>query len=674
MSTLFSPRFGLPRILRVQLHAFSLYSLDPNVSLSLDNGVTCLAGANGIGKSTYLSAINFALTGVVPEPSREYKSAAAYLQKARDYTSTFFDGRISESDRDMAAISIEFVVRDRHYTLKRSLFEIDTISDLRILQGGVEVYRSQDLAPELNESEFRASIVKAVGLNSFEQFVLLQHFLFTFDESRHLIFWDRPVSSALLYMCFGGDPHDAARADVLNREMERAGSRARNLQFQANNLQKRITQLESSVDVSEDAGAEVEAATAHYQALNEAMMKAVTESEEAEAEASDAELKVMEASSAVVSVRTAYTQAFEEYMNGAASPERHPVIALAVSECRCPICQASGQSIVDAIRSKIDAGECPLCKSTLFGGDSITSERSKALADLDKLLAERKRALDAAVLARTRLNAQVSVKRALVQSAQAAINTFEEENRSALAGIRGKLALLEGPLALTLSGLRTARTEQIIQRDECYAERDRYRDELKGLQRSLERKYMDAEATFVPMFKKLAQAFLGVDLDISLTSTQPTGLHLEIEMRGNARRKQSQLSESQRFFIDIALRMALAQYVSDPKSLATLFIDTPEGSLDIAYEDRAGQMFAEFVKSGHAMIMTANINSSKLLTTLAKSCGTGAMQIVQMTHWTELSDVQRGAEDLFKVAFDQIDAALVGGRTTSNILGASDGA
>lgn len=660
MTTLLNPRFGLPRIQRVQLHAFSLYSLDPNVSQSFGDGVTCLAGANGIGKSTYLSTINFALTGVVPEPTREYKSAAAYLQKARDYTSSFFDGRISETDRDTAAVSIEFAIKDRYYILKRSLIEIDTISDLRILEDGVEVFNSSNSTPELNESTYRASISEAIGVNSFEQFVLLQHFLFTFDESRHLIFWDRPVSSALLYMCFGGDPQDAAKADFLNREMERAGSRGRNLQFQANNLQKRITQLEGSVNAPGDATSEVEAATAHYRELNEALLKAVAESEEAEAAANDAELKVMEASSAVVSVRAAYTQAFDEYMNGAASPDKHPFIASTISECRCPICQASGPFIAEAIRSKIDSGACPLCTSRLSRTENLSTERSNTLAELDKSLAVRKRVLDAAVAARTRLNAAVSVKRELVHSSQAAINAFEEENRTALAGIRGKLALLDGPLAATLNGLKTARTEQLVQRDEEYVERDRHRDALKVLQRSLERKYMDAETTFVPKFKRLAQAFLGVDLDISLTATQPTGLHLEIEMRGNARRKESQLSESQRFFVDIALRMALAQYVSDPESLATLFIDTPEGSLDIAYEDRAGQMFADFVKSGHAMIMTANINSSKLLTTLAHSCGADAMTIVQMTHWTELSDVQRNAEGLFKAAFKDIEAALTG--------------
>lgn len=658
MNTSTRPRFGLPKIHRVQLHAFSLYSLDPNVTLKFENGVTCLAGANGIGKSTFLSTMNFALTGVVPEPTREYKAAPAYLQKAKDYTSSFFDGRIQEDDRDAAAISIEFAIRNRRYALKRSLFEIDALSELRITEGGNAIYDSSDSTSEQNESVYRNDICNAVGVSSFEQFVLLQHFLFTFDESRHLIFWDKPVSSALLYICFGGDPQDAAKADHLNREMERAGSRGRNYQFHANNLQKRISQLEGSVSTPSDATADVEAATAQYEALNDALTKAVAESEEAEADANDAELRVMDASSAVVSFRAAYTRAFDEFMNGAASPERHPLIASTISECRCPVCQATGPLVAEALNAKISAGVCPLCTTALDRVDSLNEERSNALAEMDKALAEAKRGLDSAVTARTRLNAVVSSRREVVKAAQAAVNAFEEENRPALAGIRGKLALLDSPLAATLSGLRTARTEQIAQRDEAYAERDRHRDALKVLQRTLERKYLDAEETFVPMFKRLAQAFLGVDLDIALATTPPTGVNLEIEMRGNVRRKQSQLSESQRFFVDIALRMALAQYVSDQDSLATLFIDTPEGSLDIAYEDRAGRMFAEFVRSGHAVVMTANINSSKLLTTLARSCGAGAMRIVQMTHWTELSDVQQGAEDLFKTAFADIETAL----------------
>ena len=83
------------------------------------------------------------------------------------------------------------------------------------------------------------------------------------------------------------------------------------------------------------------------------------------------------------------------------------------------------------------------------------------------------------------------------------------------------------------------------------------------------------------------------------------GIAFVLEMRNATRRKDYQLSESQKFFLDIALRMALAEHMSREGSPAPLFVDTPEGSLDIAYEARAGEMFAEFVKDGHSIIMTA---------------------------------------------------------------------
>ena len=107
--------------------------------------------------------------------------------------------------------------------------------------------------------------------------------------------------------------------------------------------------------------------------------------------------------------------------------------------------------------------------------------------------------------------------------------------------------------------------------------------------------------------------------------------------------------------------MALAQQMSAPNGLATLFIDTPEGSLDIAYEDRAGEMFARFTESGHDMLITANINSSKLLSTLAARCGNKGMTLNQMTGWTELSDVQQAATALFQEAYEHILSALRSG-------------
>jgi hypothetical protein len=133
-----------------------------------------------------------------------------------------------------------------------------------------------------------------------------------------------------------------------------------------------------------------------------------------------------------------------------------------------------------------------------------------------------------------------------------------------------------------------------------------------------------------------------------------------VAVQGSRRRASDALSESQRFFIDIALRMALATQMSSPGAPACLYIDTPEGSLDIAYEARAGSMFALFVERGLQLVMTANINTSQLLHRLAETLGAERMTLVRMTQWTTLSEVQAAEENLFDSAFRQIEGALEG--------------
>ena len=89
-----------------------------------------------------------------------------------------------------------------------------------------------------------------------------------------------------------------------------------------------------------------------------------------------------------------------------------------------------------------------------------------------------------------------------------------------------------------------------------------------------------------------------------------------------------------------------------------MLIDTPEGSLDIAYESRAGKMFADFVAKGYSVIMTANINSSQLLLKLAELCGEQRMRIERMTEWTVLSQVQQAEQEVIESAYDKIEEKL----------------
>ena len=658
-------RFAFPRIRRVTLSNFSLYRLQPNISLDLKPGVHCLAGANGIGKSTFLSTVNYGLTGYVPDPARKFLSADRYVADAHRFTQHYFDGRISEKDRDLSSVTLEFDVADQRFIVTRGLFSNQNVTRLHVTKGESVVFDGNGLASYQRADEYKRLLADAIGLKNFDQFVFLQHFVFTFDESRHLLFWDDRASSQVLFLTFGGDPEGAARADALKREADQEDSRARNAQYQANNTRKRIQVLRDELG-GETPDADFEALARDHNRLQDALNEAVASSEKAEARLNEAELKFARATATFATHRAAYSDIFNRMLSGPADAAGHPAIIGSLSAEECVVCHTSGSTVVARIEAKLKRHVCPLCESDLALGGTDAAALEADLKQLDDKLTVAKGELDEAEAARSRLEREHQSQRNLVIDARAALAAFEEANSSIADSLKEYRNAGNAKLEKTIESLNDSYAEFIGVRDGHYRRRDELRSTYKELQDRLESRYASTEREFVPRFRQLAELFLGIDLSVTLRETAPTELRLEIELDGDARQDPQELSESQRFFIDIALRMSLAQQMSLETDRAALFIDTPEGSLDIAYEDRAGDMFARFVESGHDILMTANINTSLLLKTLASKCGEGRMALSQMTGWTELSDVQQNASQLFQNAYGEISAALQQGREDSH--------
>ena len=187
-------KLRLPHIKKVGLRHFSLFTANPDVEFDCGDGVLCLIGANGIGKSTLLTAINFCLTGIVSDPGREFKSMEEYYDYSLGYSTNYFRGRIAERDREEAEILLWFKVGDFEYIVKRGLFEPEALRDLSInALDGSPVVSSTDNTPRERHQNYTTQLTQHIGLSSFAEFVFLQHFAFTFDERRLTLFWN-PVS------------------------------------------------------------------------------------------------------------------------------------------------------------------------------------------------------------------------------------------------------------------------------------------------------------------------------------------------------------------------------------------------------------------------------------------------------------------------------------------------
>ena len=117
------PKLKLPQIEKVGLRHFSLFTANPDIEFSCGRGVVCLIGANGIGKSTLLSAINFCLTGIVSDPNRTFESMEEFYKFNRNYSNNYFHGRIDEDDEDEAEICLSFRLGSFGYEIRRGMFE-----------------------------------------------------------------------------------------------------------------------------------------------------------------------------------------------------------------------------------------------------------------------------------------------------------------------------------------------------------------------------------------------------------------------------------------------------------------------------------------------------------------------------------------------------------------------
>jgi AAA domain len=637
---------NLPVLTKVQLQSFSLYRNHRSIDISVRPGVFCLAGANGLGKSSFLAAVNFAYTGIVASPRRSFRLVNDYYSDSLAYSRRYFDGRIEQEDRPEANVTLSFRIGTHGYQITRNLFEPEALRGLSIVdENGTNILDASNFDPAQRHVLYKNRIVEDCNLPSFEYFVFMQHFLLTFDERRHALFWDDRAANVALYLAFGVEPEDTITAERLRREIDSADSNARNAQWQATLARNRLNAV---------AGKDVPG----LQELREAHERLIQRADDAREEVDlaqravqDAELKAAEESARHLALRREYDSVFSKRLVSHRDPAMHPTVRLSLAQHICDICGTESEEAMGAIEAALASHVCPLCSSPIQPSDEDVDVNE--LQQVDDDLAAAKMAVETAQARLDRLRADASRISQTAADTAEELSNFESSNSEQMSAL-----LSSGPeIAQQRRELESEYRRAVERRDEHRGRRDALRDELDPLLSAFTAAYQEGETQFVPRFRRLAKRFIGLDLDVGLYQQKGTyGLTLEVQ--GERRRETTELSESQRFFLDIALRMALAQHMSEHDSPAGLMVDTPEGSLDIAYEARAGDMFADFVHDGFNLVMTANINSSQLLIRLAERCGTDLMQLVRMTEWTPLTEVQAEEEDLFNRAYQQIETEL----------------
>ena len=640
----------LPKINKITIENFSLYRQKNRIEVEVPNGVLCLAGANGLGKSTFISIVSYAMTGSVVQPDISFKSLnsiPAFAQKTVGFASRYFDGRVEQRDREQSQVTVDFNLGNFSYHLIRNFFDSSELIEFSRIDNNHQetVDRNKSLL-----NQYQTFFVQDSELNNFEQYLFLQTYVMTFDESKKLLFWDEDVMNRLMYLFFSIKPEDAEKADQLRKNINRYGSNVRNIQWNISQMEKRLSKLKNNGTITEEEKNEIERVCEEEEEINNTIEEERKRKQEISSDISQVQLQLDDNAVKLNTLKEQYDAAFERLYSSPVAIESDGKI------------QGSLKKIIVALTEDENTDITSL---VLELRAEIVDAVKKTMAHNEQAILEQLKALDSQMIAIKSSGKELKDKYdRMTQELAACLSRMDEMAKSLELFKQQYNVLLQKKDSIrqseqTLSEIKALELNiELRKKEKAEAEqkRDECQSELRPLEDEVKRSFTAVAEQFIPSFRNYAKSFIGLDIDIELKDNNNMA-SLVIKVNGSDRHSRFQLSESQQYFLDIALRFSLLEYTKSEN--AFMLIDTPEGSLDIAYESRAGKMFADFVAKGYSVIMTANINTSQLLLKLAEMCGKDKMKVERMTEWTILTQVQQEEQEVIEQAYNQIESRLL---------------
>lgn len=632
----------LPELISLQIYNFTLYGSGKNVFVDLDKSTVVLAGANGIGKSTFLNLIVYAFTGTTKNPS--YSFVGIYDINSMDFSKDYFKGRVSNIDIASASIHLKFKLNNDIITINR---KFDT-------EGGFNSFQVNNDEPNYNESNYKEFITKNMNLANFEQFIFIINYVLLFDESRSTLFWNTRLLTSAINIFLGLDSNLAEKADMLTKQINSADSSFRNTSWQISKLEKYISELTPGPITKSKSEIVTNDIIDEYNTLLDSLENINKNIEETKLMFSSNKAKSMELTLNINKLKRIYDKEYKKLFN-VLSPKKlirnHIDIQNLYLNKHCNFCNSSNVDLT-YFESQLENNLCPICNSNINQDD--VEINTSSLLSIDSEIEDLTLKLNNTILEQENLEKDIADLESQRNEISTKIDNYENEygRINLISKKNDTLRKYETDLSL----LKKKREQFKNERDEAKAKAIIIREQVAN-------KIREIQAEFVPIFNNLAKAFIGLDVSFNIQEIEMyhrPEFKFQLIIDDSERFFEHQLSESQKFFIDIALRMAFILYThkKNTNTSGFLLLDTPEGSLDLAYEANAGLMLSEYVKEGSQLIMTTNINSSGLLKSLARNSNKSEFNLINMLNWTQLSEVQKRSREIIENKLLEIEKEI----------------
>ena len=356
------------------------------VSHSFENGVSVIAGINGIGKTTLLNALLRLLIGpcdVLREDPDDIGSTRHELVSWR--TPGYFANRVP--DRAASATIAGWITfgTERVYILRG-------LADLRILELAHEGTRL-----DANEQRYQELVTGLSGTSDFYDFHFLVRNLLFYLEDRRPLVWADEGQFEIARVLFVRGP-DAVATSKGYDAIKQLDSRYRNLLTEHNRNVKKLRQQRSAQGRVGDVVAVASVKEAAYAASQEALGRldaAIDRDIAAErALGDDIRRQQLELEGAFRDYEGLQQQYFSNAFPQADDAFRY-ILAHIVSDGGCLVCGSEAVERAAELRQRISEGRCPVCDSPpdrqerVVGAAEVAAKRvNDAAQELDAKAAE----------------------------------------------------------------------------------------------------------------------------------------------------------------------------------------------------------------------------------------------------------------------------------------------
>lgn len=634
----------LPSLKRVKISNYSLYNMD--IDYEFINGLNLIIGGNGVGKTTFISIIKYALIGLYKKDLdvRVYKGEKRLVRGKYTNCNTFFRNRTKENENDKdGCVELWFEINELLFYVKRSLFDIKIVeakyyengkqyliegeSIRQDLYKGSEYYEEHKKERNL-QYNYEIHLAKAANLSDFEDFIFFVNQILLFGESRENVLWSKDVQQRLL-SSFLNDAELERKRKEYSLEAKYQDSIARHKQEEIKAIVRVINQIDGNNNNGEKVKKDELLLNSEVERLERALIDTQSDRDvlqkKIERLYKDISLLSKKINEKEKEKQIEENKVKNEYWPGV-NPKYDVYKRQYIGNQICPICNASleGKEIQD------ENDKCFFCNTEIVIDESKLMELNKIKDRLKSLIKERKEAEGMVITYEKELKKIDSLYRknkVEYFKRQNELRTFEVADFS-----RNKAD------ESSYRAMKNRIEELTIEKEMAVESSEKMKKECEKILVEIQGNVNNITRNISGIFKEFAESFMRLPCYLTTEKFKESALKLFVPVIDNKPRyDQDALSESQRFFVDYSFRMSLLSYFYEKPSF--YICETPDSSLDISYEENAADVFIKYLEQPNVLILTSNLNNSTFIKSILRK--TSKRKVLNLLKYGKISLVQQ---------------------------------